>query len=407
MSSSILNTFADHYRRSAVGRTGVGDRDFTLDYQALLKAAKAQDGAALVQAKADLQRAVHQSGGCLSFDTHPRDPHLIHRVRLRRSDGESWLFSHLGQSSPSEERESLAQRFESALESPVPAAHRAGWKTWCHQLANAARSGGSVVPFSRDDPSTTEEILTLLPRLLEWKGDSMIRFASCVLCGDSKRLAALQSRLETALKDITSGALSSFDDLGLVETPRRVLLHGPVQLTLPRGTIDLGVLSGSVTLSEWDIASALEVTTTAQRCLTVENETTFHELTKRNTDTLLIQTSYPGRATLDLLRRLPPNLPFFHFGDTDPAGFDILRDLRERTGRPIEAIHMVCRDDSASPPLTAKDLTLIQRLLANPSMKAESDALNAMLEVQRKGRFEQEAVGIPNLEGWPFYDSQK
>ncbi len=407
MASSVLHTFADHYRRSAVGRTGVGDRDFILDYQLLLKSAKAQDGTALVQAKVDLQRAVHQSEGRLTLDTHPRDPHLIHRVRLRRSDGEAWLFSHLGQSSPSAERESLAQLFEAALESSVPAAHHTGWETWCYLLASASRSGGSVSPFTRDDPSTTEEILTLLPRLLEWKGDSMIRFASCVLCGDSKRLSVLQSRLEAALKDITSGTLSSFDDLGLVETPRRVLIHGPLQLTLPRGTIDLGLLSGGVTLSEWDIASALEITTVAQRCLTVENETTFHELTKRNTDTLLIQTSYPGRATLDLLRRLPPDLPFFHFGDTDPAGFDILRDLRERTGRPIEAIHMEFRDDPRSASLTAKDLTLLQRLLANPSMKAESDALNAMLEVQRKGRFEQEAIGMPNLDGWPFYASQR
>src|SRR5436189_288206 len=59
-------------------------------------------------------------------------------------------------------------------------------KSYLSRIKAAAVHGGSVAPFSRDDLRLNEELLTLLPTLLAWEGESLIRFASCVLCGDSK-----------------------------------------------------------------------------------------------------------------------------------------------------------------------------------------------------------------------------
>ena len=56
----------------------------------------------------------------------------------------------------------------------------------------------------------------------------------------------------------------------------------------------------------------------ARRCLTVENETSFHELAKLRSRELLIRTSYSGSATLALLSKLPNAMEFWHFGDSDP-----------------------------------------------------------------------------------------
>jgi DNA topoisomerase VI subunit A len=142
------------------------------------------------------------------------------------------------------------------------------------------------------------------------------------------------------LENITNGAIRSLDDLGIIPNPRFVLVHGPLRLLLDGEWLELGRLQGSFRLAEHDIERAEQITTTATRCLTVENETSFHELAKLQSGELLIQTSYPGSGTLTFMRRLPRTLEFWHFGDSDDAGFDILRTLRENSGREIHPLHM-------------------------------------------------------------------
>ncbi len=220
-------------------------------------------------------------------------------------------------------------------------------------------------------------MLLLAAKLLAWRGESLIRFASCVLCGNSKRLeelagtdkegelrGKLRGKLGRLLEDITNGKFRTLDDLGIIPNPRFVLMSGPLQLRLGGEWLDLGRLRGAFRLALEDIERAEEIATPAHRCLTVENETSFHELAKLQSGELLIQTSYPGSGTLRLLSRLPAGLEFWHFGDSDEAGFDILRVLREKSGREFRPLHM---------------------------------------EVGRTP-FEQESLGRPSLNRWPFYE---
>lgn len=78
---------------------------------------------------------------------------------------------------------------------------------------------------------------------------------------------------------------------------------------------------------------------------------------------LLVCTSYPGSGTVALLKRLPPNIDCWHFGDSDDAGFEILRVLQGKSGRNFRSLHM------------------------------------------QAGRipFEQESLGRPTGKTWPFY----
>jgi hypothetical protein len=191
--------------------------------------------------------------------------------------------------------------------------------------------------------------------------------------------------------------------LGLLKTPRFVLIHGPLRLTTRQGVLDLGWLDGPVRLSDTDLTQALEITTSASRCLCVENETTFHELAKLQSGTLLIQSSYPGCGTLALYSRLPAALPCWHFGDSDPAGFDILRDLRSRTGREIRPLHMTYRAREDSPDLSDVERSALARLLADPLLEDVHPVLRSLLEAGSKGCFEQESLGWPTQTTWPFY----
>lgn len=389
----VLKAFATRYRESQAGRTGLSAEDFTFDYRKLLKAARADNAEARILAEEHLRRVASQSQGYLMLETHPRDDKLILLVRLKRDGGEEWLFKLLGEASPTQERTVLALLFESFRGSNLP-------DDWLMNLSRQSLIGGSIEPFKRDDLDGNRELLTVLCRVLEWKGESLLRFVSCVICRDSKRLKKLQSRLEAALRQING---QTFEDLGLLEKPRQVLLHGPLRLD----GLDLASLRGAVTISETDIHQAKSVACSAARILTVENETTFLELVKLNrSDTLLIQTSYPNRALVSLLSRLSADIPSFHFGDTDPAGFDILRSLREKTTRSFQPLHMRFRHHADAPALTAEDSKVLTRLLADLRVADCHGDLYAMQKAGTKGDYEQESLGRPTLNGWPFYAHQ-
>jgi hypothetical protein len=395
----ILRALARQYERTQAGRTGEGQRDLLLDYEKFLRGAGCADGEDRHIAESVLADAA--SEGILTLGTHRRDSKLIQQIRFNHEQ-EKNLFARFGEPSPTERRRILAQQFGDAARLPVPEPWRVEWEKLCARYEDAAQRGDSVTPFERVKSDLNAELLSLVPQLLEWKGESLLRFASCVLCGDSKRLENLSGRLEQIFRQLTGGKIKSLENLGILANPRFVLLHGPLELKMNGQVLDFGALTGPFRLSGRDIMHAQAIRTSAIRCLTIENETTFHELAKLRSGELLIQTSFPGSGTLALLRRLPDAMEFWHFGDTDAEGFEILRDLRERTGRPFRALHMRYRPSTESSPLSADVRPKIERLLNSPAMKSERNELEAMLFANQIGLFEQESLGRP-LNEWPFY----
>jgi len=107
--------------------------------------------------------------------------------------------------------------------------------------------------------------------------------------------------------------------------------------------------------------------------VTVENQTPFLDLVAQASGVLLLHTSYPNAATLELIRRLPASVRFWHLGDSDPQGFDILRDLRVRSGRDFQPLAMKDRSEASSVPMTVDEVQLVSRLLQGPEMPALPD----------------------------------
>jgi hypothetical protein len=370
----VLEALARRYERRLAGRTGEFSRDVLVDVEDLLRDAGAAEGDSRAVAEQQLREA--EQAGILKLEPlHKRDRASLHRVRFSPAD-EAGLFEFLGRSSPKSVRDALAKQFADAAVHECLAHWREGWKAWCERMRAEALAGKSVEPFDRHPSADNAKLLALLPRLLAWEGESLVRFASCVLCGNSKTLESiaaqdrdgefrdkLRGKLGRLLEEITGGQIRALDDVGILPNPRFALIHGPIRLRLDGEWLDLGRLQGAFRLAEADIVRAESVVTAAERCLTVENETSFHELAKLQSGTLLIQTSYPGSGTLKLLQRLPAELEFWHFGDSDEAGFDILRVLRDQSGRNFQPLQM------------------------------------------QSGRipFEQESLGRPSKQQWPFY----
>ncbi len=394
MINPILHALAKVFAESAAGRRDAASRDFGIDYEKFLRAAGVADGDERELAETQLRLAERESDGLVVIDRQARSG-LPQTIRIARDGGEAWLFSRAGMLPPSTQRETLAVFFEQAAALAVPARWSVAWRHWCGALARRARVGDSVQPFRRDDAAGNGELLAAITGVLNWQGESLVRYASAVICGDSKRLEALGGRLLDSLAAITGEV--SLEGFGILQKPRTVLLHGPLVVMAAGRTVDFSGLPGPISLSAANLSGAATVNTSARILLTVENEEVFLELAKRNPGVLLVQTSFPGSGVRRLFDLLPADLTCLHFGDTDPAGFDILRDLRDKTGRSIRPLLMEPQPGPEARPFTEQERQVLRRVIEAPVMADMRPMLEKHLAGGFKGRFEQECVPIARV----------
>jgi hypothetical protein len=403
--SPAIRLLATKYRARKVGRTPSATRDLILPFNDLLKEAACLHGPDRFEAEREF-RDLEQLG-VVTLERASRDSTAILKVRLSASS-ETAFFDAIDEVGPSAERSELAALFEQAMDSALPDAFSDGWCAFCQECMQGAVAGSSLAPFfDRANITQIAQMLDGLPRLLSWESESMLRFASALVFGNSKTLETLQPRLEACLDRVTAGQIQTVADLGIRENPRGVILHGALTLNLRNGALDLGSLSAAIRIAADDVRAA-RLCTTAPRCVTVENASMLHELAKLRSGVILASSGSEGgfahSAVIDFLRALPPAIERYHFGDSDPAGFDILRHLRERTGLTITSLHMLYRSGQARIPLSIEERKTIKRLLTSTFLTVEEkETLRMMESLNDKGRFEQESLGVPS-KTWPFYD---
>jgi hypothetical protein len=282
------------------------------------------------------------------------------------------------------------------------------WTALGEHLKALFTEGKSAGPCSWREPAQLDFLLKLLFDVTSrsWRTGTLIRDASTTLGRDSKCLETHERTLLRALT-LLFGEETPLEALGI--QTRHSVLHfsGPLELHFDDGSRhQTDLLRFESTLPVAELERATHLTTNAERLLTVENsKTTFLQLARADLPrtTLLVATSFPTQAVRRLLEKLPPELPHFHFGDTDPSGWDILRRLREIHPRPVSPFQMACRPKSDAPSLSPRDHQILTRLLADPMMGDCRVPLEAMREAGTKGDYEQESLGPPELEGWPFY----
>lgn len=64
--------------------------------------------------------------------------------------------------------------------------------------------------------------------------------------------------------------------------------------------------------------------------LTIENETVFNKMKQTNPEFAMIYTAgFPGRAVRKFIKMLPTDVQLFHWGDSDPEGYEIAAILHD------------------------------------------------------------------------------
>jgi hypothetical protein len=407
--SPIFAALARIYEGSQAGSTGLGSKHVQPTFEQVCAEYEKATGRVLEGEAYELaMEELHAADGrivTLEWE-NKRARTTLRKIRLSPAK-EREFYEWIGRESPTARREKWAALFREAVAWKVPERWCAGWSGFCARRADNARCWRAMDPFRVAQMMRGRQMLECTARLLAWEGRRLVRYASYEITGDSKRLEKWQGSLEQLLAEATGGAVCDFESHGLLPMPRVATIHGALRVWKGnRLALDAAELADAATLSADDVTRASRIETSATRCLILENKAPFLEIAKLRSGVLLVWSSFPSTATVALLRRLHaahPALEFFHHGDTDPAGYDILRDLRQQTGIPIHSHQMHHADDAASVPLTDSERARLDALLGDPRMVAEHADICGMLKSGRKGDFEQERHREPPLAEWPFF----
>lgn len=161
--------------------------------------------------------------------------------------------------------------------------------------------------------------------------------------GDSKRTKELEKTLANlyrwhlGLEGIKANEILS--QLNLVPINQPILLRGPLKFISENKKIScdfkpyLGI--------PVDCIETVSITSSPDYLITIENQSSFNEYTSTIQDNAIIlyTAGFPTKSIQHLLRKatqlLDPKIPVYHWGDTDPHGFMILKTLQGCVQQPV------------------------------------------------------------------------
>ena len=221
---------------------------------------------------------------------------------------------------------------------------------------------------------------------------------------DSKMLQSMSGRLgkifrtfgeDTEEKDFAQ----ILAEYGIYHTPNYVYLKGKVSFWIHETLYHIADLKQGIGISGEDL-SAIRFCDMGEirRVMTIENLTTFFRW--EEADALIIYLGgYHNSVRRKLLKTVYEALPaaeYYHFGDIDAGGFEIYKDLCEKTGIPFRMYRMDLNTlqiyEEYGRELTEHDRIRLQWMLEAHTFEEESmrEVIRYMLE--RNVKLEQECV---------------
>lgn len=218
------------------------------------------------------------------------------------------------------------------------------------------------------DVSTARSFVAIL--LAFERGDHLhgldMRSFSQRACGDSKAVERGEARIARALArhfDVPSARPSEIlASLGVEKFPHPILLRANLSLC---GAPSLVARPYVGLPPDW--ASQIRFHDRPDYVLIIENLASFNRHVREIDDggAALYSGGFPSRAVTTAIetidRQLAPEIPFFHWGDTDRHGFLILDYIARRLKRPLVA-HMMeltggAQEQEARDPVSPLDLS--------------------------------------------------
>lgn len=196
-------------------------------------------------------------------------------------------------------------------------------------------------------------ILKLLKYVLENNSDIMERELSVAVLGDTKLFEkSYKSRICSIIEEYGELDLSALDK----KEKEKVILEEYQVFSNPsyvffKGNIDIHYIDGSsisvtpdnpIAILSETIAQIEMIKVNSNRIVTVENLTSYNRIND-NKSTFIYLSGYHNTAKQRFLKKIAENnsgVSWFHFGDIDPDGYFILKNLVEKTGISFVPLYM-------------------------------------------------------------------
>ena len=196
-------------------------------------------------------------------------------------------------------------------------------------------------------------ILKLLKYVLENNSDIMERELSVAVLGDTKLFEkSYKSRICSIIEEYGELDLSALDK----KEKEKVILEEYQVFSNPsyiffKGNVDIHYIDGSsisvtpdnpIAILSEAIAQIEMIKVNSNRIVTVENLTSYNRMND-NKSTFIYLSGYHNTAKQRFLKKIAENnsgVSWFHFGDIDPDGYFILKNLVEKTGISFVPLYM-------------------------------------------------------------------
>ena len=196
------------------------------------------------------------------------------------------------------------------------------------------------------DARRVGEVLQVLEAVTKLTSETYIRNFSTALFKDSKRFQReYRSTIESILFDYTDDVVEKDDILGyynLYENPTFVLIKGNARICFDESAIELSEMPGGIALSNGSLAGIHKISVKADKVITVENLTTYHDCDEQDAVYIYLG-GYHNTSKQKLLELIYENngdKEYYHEGDLDVYGFLILKNLIDKTQIPFKPLFM-------------------------------------------------------------------
>ena len=191
-------------------------------------------------------------------------------------------------------------------------------------------------PQYSDDLVKLEQILKVLAEVENVEEEVFIRNFSIRVLGDSKAFDKIKTSVVSILCKYGEYADKDhvLENLNIVNNPGYVYAKGNGRITVSGQVIDFGSLDGDLGLSSALLDNIESVQVYASKVITIENLTTFNSYADKDAFAIYLG-GYHNSIRRKLIRKIHeqnPDLAYFHYGDIAAGGFNILLDLRAKTG---------------------------------------------------------------------------
>ena len=247
-----------------------------------------------------------------------------------------------------------------------------------------------------EDIESYEKILKVLSDIEAVEEETIIRNFSIRVLGDSKAFEKIKNRVISILFEY--GDFPNKDtilsDLNIVKNPGYVYVKGKGEISISGQSINLSKMDGSIGLGSSTLDDIDYIKVLGGKVVTIENLTTFHSYVDDDAFVIYLGGYHNSirRKMICKLHENNPNINYLHYGDIDAGGFNILLDLRKKTGIPFVALNMdiitLEKHRQYAKPLTENDKIRLGKLRDGEF----ADVVNYMLENDCK--LEQEAIGF-------------